>query len=59
MTVMEASMPLLARQTYCPASAGEAWKMYRREPRTWAAVERSVRVELPGGKQMPHPFSLI
>lgn len=35
-------MPSLARHTYSPASAGDAWKMYRREPRTWAAVSRMV-----------------
>lgn len=35
-------MPSLARHTYSPASAGDAWKMYRREPRTWAAVSKMV-----------------
>ena len=42
LTVMEASTPLLALQTYSPASAGEAWKTYKREPRTWTDAGKGV-----------------
>lgn len=42
---------MLARHTYSPASAGEIWKMYRREPRTWAVEGSGVSAGLSGAKQ--------